>query len=33
MPEWLRARIIWLSGLLGLGAWFAMLYLMFGDVL
>ena len=33
MPEWLRSRIIWIAGLIGLGAWLAMLYLMFGDVL
>ncbi len=33
MPEWLRSHIIWISGVLGLGAWFAMLYYMFRDVL
>ncbi len=33
MIEWLRSRIIWLTGIVGLCAWFAMLYFMFGDVL
>jgi hypothetical protein len=33
MPEWLRRQIIVIGGLVGLVAWFAMLYYMFRDVL
>ena len=33
MPEWMRRQLGWIFGMLGLGAWFAMLYYMFWDVL
>lgn len=33
MFNWIRDRIIWLTGIVGLIAWFAMLYYMFWDVL
>jgi len=33
MPEWLRGQMGWISGTIGLIAWFAMLYYMFRDVL
>lgn len=33
MPEWFQRRIIPIVGILGLAAWFAMLYFMFWEVL
>lgn len=32
-PNWLRERLSILIGIVGLLAWFVMLWLMFGDVL
>lgn len=33
MAEWFRRNLGWIRGVLGLAAWFALLYFMFWDVL